>query len=75
MKLDWKTIGLATGLLLNAVTVAYWGGTTRERVDDTKTELTIFVAKSDAAHADFVNAINNLNVRVGITEALCGEPE
>jgi hypothetical protein len=69
MKLDWKTISIVAAIVVNMMMGAYWGGTTREKVDATQQDLRYFTRQADEQHQQFQQSISDLNVRMSIQEA------
>ena len=70
MKVSLRDGAVLIVVLINLFAVFYWGGTTRARVDDTRSSLTSFIQEAKIEHATFQKSLMNHEGRISVTEAL-----
>lgn len=64
---DWAILVV---IILNLIATAYWGGTTRERVDQQGEQMQYFMRQAGDQHVEFQTAISANTLRISVAEAL-----
>lgn len=69
MKINWSMVAVIIGLLVNFAAIAYWGGTTGEKVDALGVSVQQETIQQRIEHAEFRANIADLQQRTTWVEA------